>query len=109
REVSIRGWAKGSGRDLLDVARQLDDGGFASLIVTQIDVDGVASGPDLDLYATLLAEVESEVVASGGVGSVDHLRELAALEVDGRGLTGAIVGKALYEGALSIDDALAAA
>ncbi|MCU1452237.1 MAG: 1-(5-phosphoribosyl)-5-((5-phosphoribosylamino)methylideneamino) imidazole-4-carboxamide isomerase, partial [Acidimicrobiales bacterium] len=109
REVAVRGWVEGSGRDLLDVAREMDDAAFASVIVTQINVDGAGTGPDIETYATLLEQVEAEIVASGGVGSVEHLRQLAALDVDGRTLSGAIVGRALYEGALGIDAALAAA
>lgn len=108
-DVAVRGWAEGSGRALLDVAGEMDDAGFASYVVTQIDVDGVGSGPDLDTYEALLTEVETEVVASGGVGTLEHLRQLAALEVGNRLLAGTIVGKALYDGSLTIDDALAAA
>ncbi|MGI8938616.1 MAG: 1-(5-phosphoribosyl)-5-[(5-phosphoribosylamino)methylideneamino]imidazole-4-carboxamide isomerase [Iamia sp.] len=109
QEVAVRGWAEGSGRQLLDVAREMDDVGFAAYVVTQIEVDGVGSGPDVDTYETLLTEVETPVVASGGVGAIEHLRDLAALEVGNRVLAGVIVGKALYDGALDIDEALAAA
>lgn len=109
REVAVRGWVEGSGRQIADVAAELDDAGFAALIVTQIDVDGVGTGPDLDLYAELLDTLETDLIASGGVGSAAHLRALAALGQQSRPLVGAIVGKALYEGALSIDEALAAA
>jgi len=108
-EVAVRGWAEGSGRKLLDVAREMDDAGFAAYVVTQIEVDGVGSGPDLATYELLLTEVETEVIASGGVGTAEHLRELEALEVGNRVLAGAIVGKALYDGSLTIDEALAAA
>jgi phosphoribosylformimino-5-aminoimidazole carboxamide ribotide isomerase len=107
-EVSVHGWAEGTGRQLLDVVREFEDSGVAAVVVTQIDVDGVGTGPDLDTYAELLAETELDVVASGGVGSLDHLRDLAALEVGGRDLAGVIVGKALYDGAFTVDDALAA-
>ena len=109
REVAVRGWVEGSGRDLLDVATELDDAGFAALIVTQINVDGAGTGPDVQLYADLLEQVETDVIASGGVGSVEHLRTLAVLDVDGRALAGVIVGRALYDGSVTIDDALAAA
>jgi phosphoribosylformimino-5-aminoimidazole carboxamide ribotide isomerase len=109
REVAVRGWVEGSGRDLLDVATDLDDAGFAALIVTQINVDGAGTGPDVQLYADLLEQVETDVIASGGVGSVEHLRTLAGLDIDGRGLAGVIVGRALYDGSVTIDDALAAA
>jgi phosphoribosylformimino-5-aminoimidazole carboxamide ribotide isomerase len=109
REVAVRGWVEGSGRQLADVAAELDDAGFASLIVTQIDVDGAGTGPDVDLYAELLDTLETDIVASGGVGTVQHLRTLAGLGADSRPLEGVIVGKALYEGAFTIDEALAAA
>lgn len=109
REVAVRGWIEGSGRQLADVAAQFDDAGFAALVVTQIEVDGAGTGPDLDLYAELLDTIETDVIASGGVGTADHVRALAALGSDTRPLAGAIVGKALYDGALTIDEALAAA
>ncbi len=109
QEVAVRGWAEGSGRQLLDVAREMDDVGFAAYVVTQIEVDGVGTGPDLDTYESLLDEVETPVVASGGVGAVEHLRDLARLESGSRVLAGVIVGKALYDGTLDVDTALAAA
>ncbi|MCU1357368.1 MAG: 1-(5-phosphoribosyl)-5-((5-phosphoribosylamino)methylideneamino) imidazole-4-carboxamide isomerase [Acidimicrobiales bacterium] len=109
REVAVRGWVEGSGRQLADVAAEFDDAGFAALIVTQINVDGAGTGPDIDLYMELLASVETEVIASGGVGGAQDLRVLASFEAEGMPLLGAIVGKALYDGALTIDEALAAA
>jgi len=109
REVAVRGWAEGSGRDLVELATAMDDAGFAAYVVTQIAVDGTGEGPDLDTYELLLTECETEIVASGGVGRAQHLRDLADLEVGNRVLAGAIVGRALYDGSLSIDDALAAA
>lgn len=109
REVAVRGWVEGSGRLLADVAAEFDDAGFAALIVTQIDVDGAGTGPDIELYAELVATVETEVIAPGGVGATDHLRTLASFEEEGTPLAGVIVGKALYDGAMTIDEALAAA
>lgn len=109
REVAVRGWVEGSGRQLAEVAAEFDDVGFAAFIVTQINVDGVGTGPDLDLYAELLDSTETDLIASGGVGSLDHIRDLARLGHDSRPLIGAIVGKALYDGSIHIDDALAAA
>jgi phosphoribosylformimino-5-aminoimidazole carboxamide ribonucleotide (ProFAR) isomerase len=109
REVAVRGWVEGSGRQLADVAAEFDDAGFAALIATQINVDGAGTGPDLDLYIELLESLETPVIASGGVGNAEHLRALASLEEEGIPLDGAIVGKALYEGAFTIDEALAAA
>lgn len=109
REVAVRGWMEGSGRQLAEVATEFDDAGFAAVIVTQINVDGAGTGPDLELYGELLDTLETDVIASGGVGTAGHLRSLAALGAEGRPLMGVIVGKALYDGALTIDDALAAA
>jgi phosphoribosylformimino-5-aminoimidazole carboxamide ribotide isomerase len=108
-EVAVRGWAEVSGRTLLDVAREMDDAGFVAYVVTQIEVDGVGTGPDVETYRLLLQECETDIVASGGVGSAAHLRDLVALEEGIRVLAGVVVGKALYDGSLSIDDALAAA
>lgn len=108
-EVAVRGWAEGSGRKLLDVAREMDDAGFVAYVVTQIEVDGVGTGPDVETYRLLLQECETDIVASGGVGSAAHLRDLVALEEGIRVLAGVVVGRALYDGSLSVDDALAAA
>ena len=66
------------------------------------------SAPMSTRYERLLGQVEMDVIASGGVGSLDHLRELAALTVGGRRLEGVIVGRALYDGSFTIDDALRA-
>lgn len=109
REVAVRGWVEGSGRQLAEVAAEFDDAGFAALVVTQINVDGAGTGPDVDLYLELQETVETEIIASGGVGTAEDLRTLAAFEAEGVPLLGAIVGKALYDGSLTIDDALAAA
>ena len=108
REVAVRGWAEGSGRDLLDVARGFADAGVEALIVTEIGRDGTLEGPDLDGLGEVLDATELPVIASGGVGSLDDLRSLCALRSGGRRLTGAIVGRALYEGSFTLVDALAA-
>ncbi len=107
-EVAVRGWAEGSGRTLPDVVRDMGGAGFDVLIVTQIDRDGVGAGPDIDLYQRLLESTEMDVIASGGVGTLDHLRLLAALDVGGRRLAGVIVGRALYDGSFTVADARAA-
>jgi len=109
REVAVRGWEKGSGRDLLDVAREFADCGVDALVVTEIGRDGTLEGPDLEGLGEVLAASEVPVIASGGVGSLADLTALAGLEVEGRRLSGAIVGRALYEGAFTLTDALAAA
>jgi phosphoribosylformimino-5-aminoimidazole carboxamide ribotide isomerase len=108
RDVAVRGWEKGSGRDLLDVAREFADCGVAALIVTEIGRDGTLEGPDLDGLTEVLAASDVPVIASGGVGRLDDIRALTHLRAEGRRLSGAIIGRALYEGAFTLSDALAA-
>jgi phosphoribosylformimino-5-aminoimidazole carboxamide ribotide isomerase len=105
-DVRVRGWEEGSGRRLLDLVRQLEGPHLAAFVVTDISRDGVLAGPDVEGYAELLAATAVPVVASGGVGTLEHLRQLAALEAGGRRLSGVIVGKAIYEGAFTVADAL---
>lgn len=107
-EVAVRGWTEGAGISVLDAVRRFADAGAAALVVTDIGRDGTLVGPDLDGLARALAATEVDIVASGGVGSLDDLRALDALEIDGRRLAGAIVGKAIYEGAFTVEEALAA-
>jgi phosphoribosylformimino-5-aminoimidazole carboxamide ribonucleotide (ProFAR) isomerase len=107
RDVAVRGWVDGSGQDLVDVARRFADAGVAALVVTEIGRDGMLAGPALDQLGEVLAATGLDVVASGGVGSLDDLRALAGLDVDGRRLAGAIVGRALYEGVFGVGEALA--
>lgn len=108
REVAVRGWVEGSGDDLVDVVRRFDDAGVAALVVTEIGRDGTLAGPALDQLSLVLEATGLDVVASGGVGSLDDVRALASLEVAGRRLAGAIVGRALYEGAFRLTEAVEA-
>ena len=81
REVAVRGWEQGSGRDLLDVAAEFADAGVAALVVTEIGRDGTLEGPDLEGLAAVLGATDIDVIASGGVGSLDDLRALDRLAV----------------------------
>lgn len=107
-EVRVRGWEDGSGRTLVDLVGELAVPGVAAFVVTDISRDATLQGPDIDGYAALLGQTEVPVVASGGVGSLDHLTALADLEVEGRRLAGAIVGKAIYEGRFTVAASIAA-
>jgi phosphoribosylformimino-5-aminoimidazole carboxamide ribotide isomerase len=108
REVAVRGWLEGSGRDLLDLVSAFEDAGVAALVVTEIGRDGTLEGPDVAGLAEVLTATEVPVVASGGVGSLDDLRTLAALHVGGRRLDGVIVGRAIYDGAFTVADGVTA-
>jgi phosphoribosylformimino-5-aminoimidazole carboxamide ribotide isomerase len=106
RDVAVRGWVQGSGHDLVDVARRFEDAGVAALVVTDIRRDGTLSGPALDQLAAALEATSVDVIASGGVGTLADLRTLSVLEVEGRRLAGTIVGRALYEGAFRVSEAI---
>lgn len=106
-DVAVRGWESASGRTPLDVARQFDAVGVDALVVTEISRDGTMEGADTEGLRAVLEVVDCAVIASGGVGSLDHLRALHRLEADGRRLAGAIMGRALYESAFTLSDAVA--
>jgi phosphoribosylformimino-5-aminoimidazole carboxamide ribotide isomerase len=108
REVAVRGWTESTGVDLVERARELGASGASALIVTEIGRDGTMAGPDLDQLGAVLEVSELPVIASGGVGELDDLFELRRLRAGGRGLAGAIVGRAIYEGRFQVADALAA-
>lgn len=108
REVAVRGWREGSGQDLMALVDRFTEAGVDALVVTEIGRDGTLEGPDTDGLAEVLAATGVPVVASGGVGALEDLRRLAAMERAGRRLAGVIVGRALYEGAFDLPDALEA-
>jgi phosphoribosylanthranilate isomerase len=103
--LAARGWTKDGG-DLWSVLERLDADGCARYVVTDVSKDGTLTGPNLRLLGDVCARTDAAVIASGGVSSVDDLRRLATLEPDG--VEGAIVGKALYAGAFTLPEALAA-
>lgn len=105
-EVATHGWTERTGRTVKDLAAQYADDGVEALVVTEISVDGTLAGPDVDGLTSLLAATSIPVIASGGVGTIEHLRTLASISVDGRSFAGAITGRALYEGAFTVSGAL---
>jgi phosphoribosylformimino-5-aminoimidazole carboxamide ribotide isomerase len=109
REVAIHGWADETGLDLVGTAQHFAAiPGLGALVVTGIDRDGTLEGPDVDQLRDVLAAVGTPLVASGGVGSLADLRELAAVTHEGRGFAGAIVGRAIYEGRFTVAEGIAA-
>jgi phosphoribosylformimino-5-aminoimidazole carboxamide ribotide isomerase len=101
-ELAVHGWTEGSGQRLLDVLDRFP--AADAFIVTDISRDGTLAGPDLAGLTAVGAASSVPVIASGGVGSLDDLRALAAVP----GLAGVIVGKALYEGRFDVGAGLAA-
>lgn len=101
--LAARGWTS-EGGDLWDTLARLDADGCARYVVTDVNRDGTLTGPNLRLLRDVCARTPAAVVASGGVSSLDDLRAIAMLGT----VEGAIVGKALYAGAFTLPDALAA-
>ncbi len=107
RDVAILGWTESSGCSIADAIGDFAGLGAAAFVVTQIRRDGTLEGPDIELLRETLDATDTPVVASGGVGTLDDLGEIAKLASTEPGLEGVIVGKALYEGAVQLDEALA--
>ncbi|AJE40251.1 bifunctional 1-(5-phosphoribosyl)-5-((5-phosphoribosylamino)methylideneamino)imidazole-4-carboxamide isomerase/phosphoribosylanthranilate isomerase PriA [Streptomyces nodosus] len=100
-----RGWTRDGG-DLYETLERLDKEGCARYVVTDIAKDGTLQGPNLELLKNVCAATDRPVVASGGVSSLDDLRAIAGLVP--LGVEGAIVGKALYAKAFTLEEALEA-
>jgi phosphoribosylformimino-5-aminoimidazole carboxamide ribotide isomerase len=107
-ELQVRGWEERGDVQLLDAVRWTEFSGAAAFIVTDIGRDGTLVGPDVDGLATVLESTTVDVIASGGIGSLADIEALTSLEANGRRLAGVIVGKALYEGAFTVEEAMAA-
>jgi phosphoribosylformimino-5-aminoimidazole carboxamide ribotide isomerase len=103
-KVATHGWLEQSERSAAELAREAAAWPIGGIIYTDISRDGTLEGPNLDAYAELLAAVRAPVIASGGVTTLDNIRALARL-----GVAGCIIGRALYEGQLSLRDVIACA
>ncbi|AXC48664.1 1-(5-phosphoribosyl)-5-[(5-phosphoribosylamino)methylideneamino]imidazole-4-carboxamide isomerase [Paracoccus suum] len=102
--VATRGWAEETQVEVTDLARRFEDAGVAAIIYTDIDRDGAMGGPNIEATEALARAVTIPVIASGGVS---RLADLTALRDTGV-IAGAISGRALYDGALDLGEALAA-
>lgn len=103
--VATKGWATETDVMVTDLAKSFEDAGVAAIIYTDINRDGAMKGPNIEATAELAHAVSIPVIASGGVSSLD---DLVALKTCGAPLNGAISGRALYDGALDLKEALAA-
>jgi phosphoribosylformimino-5-aminoimidazole carboxamide ribotide isomerase len=102
--VATRGWAEETDVQVTDLARAFEDAGIAAIIYTDIDRDGAMGGPNIPATEALARAVKVPVIASGGVSSMEDLTRLADTGV----ISGAISGRALYDGAIDLKTALAA-
>ena len=105
--AAVKGWTQTSQMSALELARSMKGLGVRRVIYTDISRDGMSTGPNVAATAELARESGMRVIASGGVGSLEHVRALAPHEKDG--VEGVIIGKALYDGRLALADVLRAA
>ena len=106
-KVATDGWSKMTGHDVVDLAKKFEDYGVEAVVYTDIGRDGMLTGVNIEATVKLARELKIAVIASGGVNSLKDIKELATYESDG--VSGAIAGRALYEGTLDFEAALKAA
>ncbi|HSE93574.1 MAG TPA: 1-(5-phosphoribosyl)-5-[(5-phosphoribosylamino)methylideneamino]imidazole-4-carboxamide isomerase [Methylomirabilota bacterium] len=100
--VAVKGWTETAEVGVVEVAQRALDAGAAAVLYTDVSRDGTGRGPNVEATAALARVVDVPVLASGGVGTVDHLVALAAVP----GVAGTIVGRALYTGAIDLQQAI---
>jgi phosphoribosylformimino-5-aminoimidazole carboxamide ribotide isomerase len=103
--VAVEGWTKTTGVTAVELGKQFEDVGVAAINFTDIERDGMRTGPNIEATRELAKAVNIDVVASGGVSSMKDIENLAPLEADG--VVGVISGRALYDGSLDLKAALA--
>ena len=106
-EVAIEGWGKGSGVAATELAKKMAAYGVETIIYTDISRDGMLSGVNVEATAALARACGVPIIASGGVASIEDIRRVKAVEADG--VQGCIIGKAIYTGAVDLQEALALA
>jgi phosphoribosylformimino-5-aminoimidazole carboxamide ribotide isomerase len=102
-KVAIDGWSKLSHHSVIDMAQRFENDGVEAIVFTDIGRDGMMSGVNIDSTVELARAIHIPVIASGGITSIDDVRALCA--VTDEGITGAITGRAIYEGTLDLSAA----
>ncbi|MCP5420774.1 MAG: 1-(5-phosphoribosyl)-5-[(5-phosphoribosylamino)methylideneamino]imidazole-4-carboxamide isomerase [Gammaproteobacteria bacterium] len=103
-KVAVNGWSKLSKHHVIDLAKTFERNGAEAIIYTDIGRDGMMQGVNIDATVELARSISIPVIASGGISSMDDLHALCAVE--GEGIMGAIIGRALYEGTIDLATAL---
>jgi phosphoribosylformimino-5-aminoimidazole carboxamide ribotide isomerase len=102
-ELTTHGWTVGTGMPMLEAATVFEDAGASMFVYTNVGRDGTMAGPDVRGLQQLLDSTDLPVVASGGIASLDDLRKLAYMHDEG--VSGAVIGRALYEHKFGISEA----
>jgi phosphoribosylformimino-5-aminoimidazole carboxamide ribotide isomerase len=106
RLVSTHGWEDSSDLRLLDGCERVVSAGCNRVLCTDVSRDGMLEGADLETYAEILEDFDLELIASGGVGSIQDLERLDSVSAGGRSLFGVVVGRAFLEGHIDTSEAL---
>lgn len=101
-KLAVAGWEETTEASAVDIARKVSDWPLAAIVYTDIATDGTLKGPNVEATREMAEATHTPIVASGGVGTLEHLRALRDLPIQG-----AIVGKAIYENAFTVDQAVA--
>ena len=105
--MAVQGWTEDSDLDAVTVAKRFEDAGVAALIITDIERDGALTGFNVDVFGAMADAVDIPVIAAGGLASVADIEKLRARK--GRPIAGAVLGRALYTGAIQPGEAIKAA
>ena len=102
-KVAVDGWSKMTGHDVIDLAKKFEGYGAEAVIYTDIGRDGMLTGVNIEATVALARQLNVPVIASGGITDLEDVRKLCAVEAEG--ITGAITGRAVYQGTLKFDEA----
>ena len=102
-KVAVDGWSKMTGHDVVDLAKKFEDYGVEAVIYTDIGRDGMLTGVNIEATVALARNLTVPVIASGGLTNLDDVKALCAVESEG--ITGAITGRAVYQGTLDFREA----
>lgn len=104
-KVAIEGWKETTAEQATDLVKSLEDKGVAAIVFTDIARDGMMCGPNISSIREMARVTQIPLIASGGVTTLNHVKELAELRDDG--VEGIIIGRALYEGSIDLREAIA--